>query len=125
MPLVRISGAYAPSALRALGDVVHDALVSTVGIPPADRFQVLDSLPADGINADPAYLDIARERPVFVEVTLRAGRSQEIKRAFYRAVADGAQERAGIRREDILITLHENAAGDWSFGNGVAQYDPG
>jgi hypothetical protein len=27
-----------------------------------------------------------------------------------------------VRREDLLIVLHENDTADWSFGNGVAQY---
>jgi phenylpyruvate tautomerase PptA (4-oxalocrotonate tautomerase family) len=125
MPLVRITGTHDHATLRILGDVVHDALVATVGIPPDDRFQVLDRLPPEALIADAAYLGIARERTVFVEVTLRAGRTQEIKRAFYRRVADEALAKAGIRREDVMIVLHENAPGDWCFGAGVAQYDPG
>lgn len=124
MPLVRITGSHDHSTLRALGDVVHEALVSAVGIPPDDRFQILDGLAPEAIVADRSFLGVARERAVFVEVTLRGGRTREVKRAFYERVADGASERAGIRREDVMIVLHENATIDWSFGNGVAQYDP-
>jgi 4-oxalocrotonate tautomerase len=32
------------------------------------------------------------------------------------------EERAGVRPEDVMITLSENGPEDWSFGNGVAQY---
>jgi hypothetical protein len=27
-----------------------------------------------------------------------------------------------VRKEDLLIVLHENDSADWSFGAGVAQY---
>ena len=39
-------------------------------------------------------------------------------------VADTIHEKAGIRREDIWITLTGNAREDWSFGNGEMQYAP-
>jgi phenylpyruvate tautomerase PptA (4-oxalocrotonate tautomerase family) len=124
MPLVRITGSHEPATLRLIGDAVHDALVAAVGIPPDDRFQILDRVPEDATVADRNFLDVARERPLFVEITLRAGRSVGVKRALYRAVADGAHARAGVRPEDVTIVLHENSTADWSFGNGVAQYQP-
>jgi phenylpyruvate tautomerase PptA (4-oxalocrotonate tautomerase family) len=50
------------------------------------------------------------------------GRTVEAKQAFYKAVADGLHDRAGMRREDVVISLVEVTRADWSFGNGVAQY---
>ena len=55
-------------------------------------------------------------------MTLNEGRSVEMKRAFYRAVADGLHARIGLRREDVFISLVEVAKENWSFGNGEAQY---
>jgi phenylpyruvate tautomerase PptA (4-oxalocrotonate tautomerase family) len=37
-------------------------------------------------------------------------------------VADGLHERAGMRREDVLVSLVEVRKENWSFGNGEAQY---
>ena len=59
---------------------------------------------------------------VFIQVTLNAGRTLDVKRAFYRAVADGLHERLGLRREDVFISLVEVPKENWSFGNGEAQY---
>jgi len=44
-----------------------------------------------------------------------------MKKAFYKAVADGLYARLGHRREDVFISLVEVAGVDWSFGNGEAQ----
>jgi phenylpyruvate tautomerase PptA (4-oxalocrotonate tautomerase family) len=45
-----------------------------------------------------------------------------VKKAFYKAVADGLHERLGLRREDVVINLVEVKKENWSFGNGEAQY---
>jgi phenylpyruvate tautomerase PptA (4-oxalocrotonate tautomerase family) len=47
-----------------------------------------------------------------------------MKRALYKAIADGLHERLGVRREDVFISLVETRKENWSFGNGVAQYAP-
>ena len=59
---------------------------------------------------------------IVIQVTLNEGRTVEMKRAFYKAVADGLHERVGLRREDVVINLIEVKKENWSFGNGEAQY---
>ena len=126
MPLVTITARAVRTAesIARFGDVVHEALVARCGVPADDRFQVHLRVENDALVFDPAYLGIERRDPVFVEVTLRAGRTIAMKSAFYRDVAAGASA-AGIRPQDVLVVLRENAEPDWSFGEGVAQYVPG
>jgi len=57
-----------------------------------------------------------------IQVTLNEGRTVEMKKAFYKAVADGLHERVRLRREDVFINLVEVKKENWSFGNGEAQY---
>jgi phenylpyruvate tautomerase PptA (4-oxalocrotonate tautomerase family) len=125
MPLVRIDvpDDLPPETVAGLADAVHAALVATAGVPPADRFQVIQRhRPADLI-IDPAFLDIDRgPEAVVVSITFRRGRSDDQKRALYRAIAAGASVRAGLRPEDVMVVLTENGPADWSFGRGVAQY---
>lgn len=123
MPLVRITGRHDARTLRALGDVVHDALVAAIGIPADDRFQILAPATEETLVADAGYLGHRRESPAIVEITLSAGRSNDKKRALYAAIARGA-ERAGVRADDVMVVLHENQRVDWSFGGGVADYVP-
>ncbi|MEJ3656972.1 tautomerase family protein [Actinomycetes bacterium KLBMP 9759] len=121
MPLVRIDAVAAdPQRLRALGDAVHDALVESIGIPPDDRFQVLRG--GGEVVYDPGFLGVTRDDDVvFVQVVLRRGRSDELKRAFYSALAKHVAA-AGTDPRNLVVALVENGLGDWSFGNGEAQY---
>ena len=57
-----------------------------------------------------------------MQITLNAGRSLEQKREFYRRLADDLPAAAGVRREDVIVSLVEVAKENWSFGNGDAPY---
>ena len=125
MPFVRIDLATGktPDYRKSLGDVVYDAMVATINVPVGDRFQVITEHAPGDINFDPSYLGIERSSDcVFVQVTSNEGRTTDMKKAFFKAIADGMHERVGLRREDVLITLVEVKKENWSFGNGIAQY---
>jgi 4-oxalocrotonate tautomerase len=125
MPLVRIDLVQGKSAdyRKAIGEVIYDAMLKTLGVPKDDRFQVITEHPADGLVFDRTYLGIQRTADcIFIQVTLSDGRTIEKKQAFYKAIADGLHERIKLRREDVFINLVEVRKENWSFGNGVAQY---
>jgi 4-oxalocrotonate tautomerase len=124
MPLVRIDlrEGKAPDHRAAIGDVVYDALVS-IGVPVSDRFQVITEHPQDGLVFDPGYLGIERsDALIMIQITLNEGRTLEVKKRLYRAIADQLNARLSVRREDVLINLVEVKKENWSFGNGEAQY---
>jgi len=126
MPLVRISlvKGKAPEYRRQVGDAVHRALVETIDVPPADRFQVVSEHEPEDFVYDPHYLGIARSNDlVIVQITISAGRSLEKKRALFRRIADNLAA-LGLRREDVWVNLVEVAKENWSFGNGEASYAP-
>jgi len=125
MPLVRIDVAQGRSGeqLRAISDGVHRAMVEAMGVPALDRFQVIAEHPPDRLIFDPEYLGIHRSPGVvFVQITLNAGRTLDQKRALFAAIARNLVAAAGVRSEDIVVSLVEVAKENWSFGNGVAQY---
>jgi 4-oxalocrotonate tautomerase len=125
MPLVRIDlpSGKSPDYGTTIGDVVYDALVEALGVPGDDRFQVITEHPGPGLVVDPSYLGIARTvDAVIIQVTLNEGRGVELKKAFYKAVADGLNLRIGLDRADVFISLIEVKKENWSFGNGEAQY---
>src|ERR1700722_11520991 len=127
MPLARIDLLQGKPAnyRRTIGEVVYQAMIDVLKVPKNDRFQVDTEHPVDNFIFDPNYLGISRTSDcIFIQLTLNEGRTIEVKRAFYRAIADGLHERLGVRREDVLVNLVEVNKGNWSFGNGEAQYDP-
>jgi 4-oxalocrotonate tautomerase len=127
MPLVRIDlmQGKEDTYRAAIGDVVYEAMRSTLDVPENDRFQIIAEHPATDFIVDRQYLGITRtDDCIVIQVTLNEGRDVVKKRAFYKAVADGLQERLKLRREDVFISLVEVKKENWSFGNGEAQYAP-
>jgi phenylpyruvate tautomerase PptA (4-oxalocrotonate tautomerase family) len=125
MPIARVDLVQGKSAdyRKAIGEVIYDAMIKTINVPKDDRFQVITEHPADGLVFDPTYLGIHRTADcIFIQVTLNEGRTVEMKRAFYKAIADGLHDRLKLRREDVVINLVEVKKENWSFGNGEAQY---
>jgi 4-oxalocrotonate tautomerase len=125
MPLARIDlPAGKPDEYRrAIGDVVYEAMLRVLNVPKNDRFQIITEHPASDLIIDPTYLGIQRTKDaIIIQVTLNEGRTVDMKKAFYKSVADGVHERIGLRREDVTICLVEVKKENWSFGNGEAQY---
>lgn len=128
MPLVRIdlnSSAPAERA-RIVGDAVYNAMISVANVPADDKFQIITRHDASEIVYPAAgYLGINYTKDlVIIQVTWNQGRSIEVKQAFYKRIADEISAKAGIRREDVWISLVEVAKENWSFGNGEMQYGP-
>lgn len=128
MPLARVDVAAGTSTqtVAAISEVIYDAMVNTANVPAHDKFQVINRHAADelvypaegylGINYTPGI--------VFIQITWNAGRTVEVKKAFYKAVAEGIHARTGLRKEDVWISLIDVKREDWSFGNGEMQYAP-
>jgi len=128
MPLARINIAKTASVdtVRAISNVIYEAMVSVANVPANDKFQIItrhaeDELiyPADGYLGVTYTPDI-----VFIQVTWNSGRTIDVKKAFYKAVAEGIAEKTGIRIQDVWISLIDVAREDWSFGGGEMQYAP-
>ena len=125
MPLVRISvyDTMPKERRRIVGAAVYDAMHETLGIPDGDRFIVLTAHSEDELLVDPSFMQMQRTSNfVLVHVTLRRGRTAEVKQAFYAAASSLLHERAAISPDDLMLVLSENELVDWSFGRGEAQY---
>ena len=125
MPFVRISvrAGKSESHRRALGEAVHRAMVETIQVPEKDRFQLITEHDPAGLIYDPSYLDIPRsDGIVFIQITISGGRTVEMKKALFARIAGLLAEGAGVRREDVFVSLIEVAKENWSFGKGIAQY---
>jgi 4-oxalocrotonate tautomerase len=125
MPLVRISlrQGTSPAYRQALSEGVHRALIESLAIPPADRFQVIIECAPENLIYDPGYLGVQRsDRVVFVEIIMSTGRKPQQKRKLFRRMAEILAESPGLRPQDLLVNLVEVSWENWSFGNGEAHY---
>jgi 4-oxalocrotonate tautomerase len=55
-------------------------------------------------------------------VTWIAGRSTDVKKQFYRRVANDIHAKPSVRKEGVWITLVDVGREGWAFGNGEMQY---
>jgi 4-oxalocrotonate tautomerase len=127
MPLVRIDLLEGRSREYGaeVGQIVYQALTDVMKAPQNDLFQIITEHPKAGFQFDRDFLGIHRSDDcIFVQITLNVGRTLEMKRSFYKAVADGLHENLKLRKEDVFISLVEVPKENWSFGNGEAQLAP-
>lgn len=125
MPLVEISlrKGRSPEYLRSVGDAIHEALVAEANVPADDRFQIFHQVEPHALIAHPSYGGVSRTADlVIVRITLNAGRTVEIKKNLYAAMARRLERAADVRRDDLLVCLVEVSKEDWSFGGGLATY---
>jgi phenylpyruvate tautomerase PptA (4-oxalocrotonate tautomerase family) len=125
MPLVRISlmQGRAAGVAQKIGAIVYRTMVDTINVPPGDNFQLITEYDRGHLIYDPTYLAISRtDGVVFIQITLNEGRTVELKKLFYRTLAERLHYDLGVRMEDVFISLVEVKKENWSFGNGVAQY---
>ena len=125
MPFARIDLVRGkPAAFRkTLGEIVYKAMIDVINVPANDKFQVITEHAAEEINVADSYLgnDYTQDI-ILIQITLNAGRTVEMKQAFYKRIADDLHARLDVRREDVVINLVEVAKENWSFGGGIAQY---
>jgi phenylpyruvate tautomerase PptA (4-oxalocrotonate tautomerase family) len=108
--------------IAALGATVQAVMVEHFAAPVRDRYQVIHEHRPGRIIALDTGLGFDRtDRVVIVQVT-QQGRTTEQKKAMYAALAERLEAVCGLAPTDLVISVVENTAADWSFGNGRAQF---
>ncbi|MGY3442885.1 tautomerase family protein [Bradyrhizobium sp. USDA 4473] len=128
MPLARIDvdASTSQEVRRKLSNIVYDAMTSIAKVPIHDKFMIVSThAPGDLVYPKEGYLGIDYTPGiVFIQITWNAGRTTDVKKAFYRKIADDIHEKTGIRKQDVFISLVDVSPENWSFGNGEMQYAP-
>ncbi|MCK0769810.1 tautomerase family protein [Chromohalobacter canadensis] len=119
MPLVTISVPDHRPALwrKQVADIVNAAVIETLDFPPDDRYQLIQTLPAEQIELQDRNRDA-----IVLQLTMRAGRPSHAKQAFYQRIVDDLASQADLDPANVMIVITENADADWSFGHGEAQF---
>ena len=121
MPFIRTSvHKDTPAEQRkAIVDGIHQALVDGIGMPADELFNLVTDYDANQFFFSRTFNGYARsDRVVVVEITMRRGRSDAMKRALYANIASNLEKNAGVAPNDVFIFTHENDYSDWSVGGG-------
>ena len=102
MPLVRIDiNKDAPAErVRVVSQAVYGAMTEIASVPISDKFQIVTRHSADEIiYPEEGYLGV-RYSPdlIIIQVTWVGGRSTDVKKQFYRRIADEIHAKAGVRK---------------------------
>lgn len=125
MPLVRIDLMRGKTVefRRKVGEIVYQTMMDTLNVPSRDNFHIITEHRNHSLVYDAQYLNIQRTNGIIIiQITLNEGRTVELKKAFYKQLAERLHAELDIRMEDIFINLVEVKKENWSFGNGTAQY---
>ena len=122
MPFIRTAVRRGTDTTRknAIVGSIHDALVSAINMPEDELFNIVCEYdPADFFYSR-TFNGISRsDSLIVVEITMRRGRSDAMKKGLYAMITANLASRAEVSPKDVFIFLHENDYSDWSVGNGV------
>ena len=121
MPFIRTNVHHqtTPAQREAIVDGIHQALVESIGMPTDELFNMVTEYKPGEFFFSRSFNGYARsERPVVIEITMRRGRSDAMKRELYRLIGVKLQAQAQIDPSDLFIFTHENDYSDWSVGGG-------
>jgi hypothetical protein len=111
-----------PAEIKVLLDTSHAALVEAFDVPQRDRYQVVRSHPAGQIVALDTGLGIARSEKLVIIHAVSRARTRAQKEKFYELLAERLRRDCGLDSVDLIVSITENNAEDWSFGHGRAQF---
>lgn len=113
MPLVCIDMHEPLAHLRPrMSEAIHSALVDGWGMPADDLFQIFRLHVEGDLFYSRTYPDADRTDIVFVQILAYTGYSPEIKQKGAALIVERLAK-LGIKQDNILIALSENADGDW------------
>ena len=125
MPLAKLhvlEGQYDEVRLGKVSSAVQNGLISALGIPPEDFFQIIHVLSKSQFRHAPSFLGLKYSDDLIVlEITFISGRPKEKRLSLLKALNDAMVSAAAISPDDLLITLYETPGENISFGRGLAQ----
>lgn len=122
MPFIRtnLPKDTSPAQQQGIVEGIHQALVDSIGMPQDELFNMVAPYEPGQFWCNRTFNGMARsDRVVVVEITMRRGRSDAMKRALYAAIARNLAQRAAVAPQDVFIFMHENDYSDWSVGEGT------
>ena len=121
MPFIRtaLRETRSESDRSAIVTAIHDDLVDSIDMPRDELFNLVQTYNDQSFFYDRNFNGICRSDDlVVVEITMRRGRGDRLKRKMFEAIAENISRSTCQSKRDVFIFVHENEHSDWSIGNG-------
>lgn len=113
MPLVRIDMHTPLADLRPkVSDAINSALADGWGMPADDLFQIFQLHEPGDLFYSRTFPEADRSDIIFIDILAYTGYTPEVKQRGAALVVERLAA-LGIKRDNILIAIHENGDGDW------------
>ncbi|WP_429147699.1 tautomerase family protein [Aeromonas rivipollensis] len=122
MPLTRITvrEGMSDARLQQLSDLYHQTLVEVFNVPPEDKFQILEALPARALVYHPHYQTGRRDGDfILFQILTGKPRSTVVKQRLYERLAERLHAELGIHPDNLMVVIQLNGSEEWSFGRGL------
>jgi phenylpyruvate tautomerase PptA (4-oxalocrotonate tautomerase family) len=106
----------------AIGSAIQAALVNTLNVPEADRYQLFTEFDDGNFQHTDAYIGMDYSAQLLmVEITFLEGRDDEMKKALLAQMNKNLVDAGLVRPEDVFVMITEVGLANVSFGRGLAQ----
>ncbi|MBD8472063.1 tautomerase family protein [Sphingomonas sp. CFBP 8765] len=111
---------------KAIADALAHSLQASFGLPPEDKFVVINEHAEGYLFLHPTYGDVDRSAgAIIISVHIPASRPMSQKRALLKEIVQRLHDNVGIRPDDVFVTLIPLPSENFSFGRGVSPFDKG
>lgn len=124
MPLLRfdIIEGRSEEELNVLLNTAHDAMVEAFDVPERDRYQIVHTHKAHEMVIQDTGLGFKRSKDIVLISVTSKTRTKEKKQRLYQLLAERLEANCGLAPTDLMVSIVESDAADWSFGLGEAQF---
>ena len=124
MPLVKVSLLKGRSREEkdSIASSIQAALVSTLEVPEADRYQLFNEYDAESFRHTSGYLGLTyTDHLLIIEITFLVGRDDEVKKSLLGEINRNLVAAGVVDADDVFVLITEIGRANVSFGKGLAQ----
>jgi phenylpyruvate tautomerase PptA (4-oxalocrotonate tautomerase family) len=127
MPLVTVNLLKGRSAddKDSIATSIQAALVSTLGVPEEDRYQLFNEYDGENFRHTSGYLGLTyTDQLLIIEITFLEGRDDEVKKSLLAEINRNLVAAGVVGADDVFVLITEIGRANVSFGKGLAQRAP-
>jgi phenylpyruvate tautomerase PptA (4-oxalocrotonate tautomerase family) len=124
MPLVKVNllKGRSPEEKDSIASSIQAALVSTLEVPEADRYQLFNEYDAENFRHTSGYLGLTyTNQLLIIEITFLVGRDDEVKKSLLGEINRNLVAAGVVDADDVFVLITEIGRANVSFGKGLAQ----